>query len=47
MGLRSGHVPAWVQGVSTGESPYELYAFLPYYLAAKAAILTNTTDLTL
>jgi hypothetical protein len=45
--LRDGHVPAWVHGVSTGESPYELYAFLPYYLAAKAALLTNTSDLTL
>lgn len=46
-GLRDGHVPAWVQGVSTGESPFELYAFLPYYLAAKAAILADITDLTL
>jgi hypothetical protein len=46
-GLRDGHIPAWVHGVSTGESPYELYAFLPYYLAAKAALLTNTQDLTL
>jgi hypothetical protein len=45
--LRDGHVPAWVHGVSTGESPYELYAFLPYYLAAKAALLTGTHDLTL
>lgn len=46
-GLREGRVPAWVLGVSTGDSPYELYAFLPYYLAAKAAILTGTDDLTL
>lgn len=46
-GLRAGHVPAWVHGVSTGDSPFELYAFLPYYLAAKAAILTDSTDLTL
>jgi hypothetical protein len=42
-----GHVPRWVQGVSTGDSPYELYPWLPYYLAAKAAILTDTHDLTL
>jgi hypothetical protein len=46
-GLREGHIPAWVHSVSTGDSPYDLYAFLPYYLAAKAALLTNTTDLTL
>jgi hypothetical protein len=46
-GLRQGHVPSWVHSVSTGDSPYDLYAFLPYYLAAKAALLTNTTDLTL
>jgi hypothetical protein len=46
-GLRHGHVPAWVHSVSTGDSPYELYAFLPYYMAAKAALWTQTTDLTL
>jgi hypothetical protein len=46
-GLREGRVPAWVMGVSTGDSPYELYAFLPYYLAAKAAILTGESHLTL
>jgi hypothetical protein len=45
--LREGHVPRWVQGVSTGDSPYELYPFLPYYLAAKAAIWANVSDLTL
>ncbi len=46
-GLREGRVPAWVHSVSTGDSPYELYALLPYYLAAKTAILTQATDLTL
>jgi hypothetical protein len=45
--LREGRVPRWVQGVSTGDSPYELYPFLPYYLAAKAAIWANVDDLTL
>lgn len=45
--LREGRVPAWVHGVSSGDSPFELYAFLPYYLAAKAAIFTGATDLTL
>src|SRR5688572_15232776 len=43
--LRQGNVPRWVQSVSTGDSPYELYAFLPYYLAARAAILTDISDL--
>jgi hypothetical protein len=46
-GLLQGYVPHWVHGVSTGDSPYELYAFLPYYLAAKAALWTHTSDLTL
>src|SRR2546430_15565088 len=46
-GLRAGHIPRWVQSVSTGDSPYDLYAFLPYYLAARAAIWTHATDLTL
>jgi hypothetical protein len=46
-GLASGHVPRWVQGVSTGDSPYELYPFLPYYLAARAALLFDARDLTL
>jgi hypothetical protein len=45
--LREGHVPRWVHGVSTGDSPYELYPLLPYYLAARIAIWTDTTDLTL
>ena len=46
-GLRRGHIPRWVHGVSTGDSPYELYAFLPYYLTARLALLTDATDLTL
>ena len=46
-GLRQGHIPSWVHSVSTGDSPFDLYAFLPYYFAAKAALLTDTTDLTL
>jgi hypothetical protein len=46
-GLRQGHVPVWVGSVSTGDSPYELYPLLPYYLAAKAAIWSNARDLTL
>ena len=46
-GLREGHVPRWVQSVSTGDASYELYPLLPYYLAAKVAILTDTQDLTL
>ncbi len=45
--LREGGVPHWVHGVSTGDSPYELYPLLPYYLAARAAIWTDATDLTL
>ncbi len=46
--LRSGaDVPHWVHGVSTGDSPYELYPALPYYLAAAASVLTGATDLTL
>ncbi len=46
-GLKQGRVPRWVQGVSTGDSPYELYPFLPYYLAARAAILFGIDDLSL
>jgi hypothetical protein len=46
-GLRRGHIPLWVQSVSTGDSPYDLYPLLPYYLAAKAAIWGNARDLTL
>ena len=46
-GLRHGAVPRWVQGVSTGDSPYELYPLLPYWLLARAAILFGTSDLTL
>jgi hypothetical protein len=45
--LQRGDVPRWVQSVSTGDSPYELYAFFPYYLAARVAIWTGTSDLTL
>jgi hypothetical protein len=46
-GLNRGRVPRWVQGVSTGDSPYELYPLLPYWLMARVAILTHATDLTL
>jgi hypothetical protein len=46
-GLKRGGVPRWVQGVSTGDSPYELYPLLAYWLMARAAILTHATDLTL
>jgi hypothetical protein len=46
-GLEAGHVPRWVQGVSTGDSPYELYPVFPYYLAARAALLFDAHDLTL
>jgi hypothetical protein len=46
-GLRQGHIPTWVHSVSTGDSPYELYAFLPYYIAARAALWTECADLTL
>ncbi|HEV8551491.1 MAG TPA: hypothetical protein VGQ57_20730, partial [Polyangiaceae bacterium] len=46
-GLARGGVPRWVQGVSTGDSPYELYPLLPYWLMARAALLFGTTDLTL
>jgi hypothetical protein len=45
--LAAGHVPRWIQGVSTGDSPYELYPFFPYYLAARAALWFRATDLTL
>jgi len=46
-GLRQGHIPVWVESVSTGDSPYELYPLLPYYLAAKAAIWSQARDLSL
>jgi hypothetical protein len=46
-GMRRGAIPRWVQSVSTGESPYELYPLLPYWLLAKVAIVTHATDLTL
>jgi hypothetical protein len=46
-GMREGRVPRWVHSVSTGDASYELYPLLPYYLAARAAILTNAQDLTL
>jgi hypothetical protein len=46
-GLKQGAVPDWVHGVSTGDSPYELYPILPYYLMAKIAIVTGADDLTL
>jgi len=46
-GLKHGGVPRWVHGVSTGDSPYELYPVLPYWLMARAALLTNASDLTL
>jgi hypothetical protein len=46
-GLQHGHIPTWVHSVSTGDSPYELYAFLPYYLAARAALWAHCSDLTL
>jgi hypothetical protein len=45
--LANGHVPRWVQSVSTGDSPYELYPLFPYYLAARAALLFHARDLTL
>ncbi len=46
-GLRAGHIPRWEHSVSSGDASYELYPFLPYYLAARAAQLTDATDLTL
>lgn len=46
-GLQRGSVPRWVHGVSTGDSPYELYPLLPYWLMARAALLAHTSDLTL
>jgi len=43
-GLRAGHVPMWVQGLTTGEPVFDLYPSLPYYLAAGVAYLWHATD---
>jgi len=45
-GLRHGHVPRWVLGVSTGDSPYELYPVLFYQLAAMGPIVFGTDPAT-
>lgn len=42
--LRSGHIPAWSMGLSTGESPFETYPALTYVIAAGAAIATGMED---
>jgi len=39
--LQSGHVPRYLVGVSTGESPYELYPFLTYGIAAVLTLATG------
>ena len=39
--LAAGHVPRYLVGVSTGDSPYEMYPLPTYGLAAALSLLTG------